>query len=65
MYRAIGKKIAANEEGDSIESILISAKIMLDLEERLQKMKGWDDRYGKPGRSFGVTSNRIRICPDK
>ena len=45
MYRTIGAKIARNEEGDSIESILISAKIMLDLEEKLQKMKGWGNRY--------------------
>lgn len=52
MYRAIGKKIANNEEGDSIESILISAKIMLDLEEKLQKMKGWGDRYEKAKKEF-------------
>ncbi len=52
MYRAIGKKIAANGEGDSIESILISAKIMLDLEEKLQKMKGWGDRYERARKEF-------------
>ncbi len=52
MYRAIGAKIAANEEGDSIESILISAKIMLDLEEKLQKMKGWGDRYERARKEF-------------
>ena len=52
MYRAIGKKIAENGEGDSIESILTSAKIMLDLEERLQKMKGWGDRYEKARKEF-------------
>ncbi|MEK7162801.1 MAG: Gfo/Idh/MocA family oxidoreductase [Patescibacteria group bacterium] len=52
MYREIGRKIANNEEGDSIESILISAKIMLDLEEKLQKMKGWGDRYEKAKGKF-------------
>lgn len=52
MYRTIGKKIAANEEGDSIESILISAKIMLDLEEKLQKMKKWGNRYEKAKAEF-------------
>ncbi|TSA44773.1 gfo/Idh/MocA family oxidoreductase [bacterium] len=52
MYRAIGAKIAANGEGDSIESILISAKIMLDLEEKLQKMKGWGNRYEKAREEF-------------
>ncbi len=45
MYQEIGRKIANNKEGDSIESILISAKIMLDLEEKLQEMKGWGDKY--------------------
>lgn len=52
MYREIGRKIANNEDGDSIESILISAKIMLDLEEKLQKMKGWGDRYNKAKERF-------------
>lgn len=52
MYRAIGKRIAENGEGDSIESILISAKIMLDLEEKLQKMKGWGDRYERAKQEF-------------
>lgn len=52
MYREIGRKIANNEEGDSIESILVSAKIMLDLEEKLQKMKGWGDRYEKAKEKF-------------
>lgn len=52
MYQEIGKKIANNEEGDSIESILISSKIMLDLEERLQTMKGWGDRYEKAKKEF-------------
>ncbi|MEK7629845.1 MAG: Gfo/Idh/MocA family oxidoreductase [Patescibacteria group bacterium] len=45
MYQTIGRKIANNEPGDSIESVLISSKIMLDLEEKLQKMKKWKDRY--------------------
>ncbi len=52
MYRTIGAKIARNEEGDSIESILISAKIMLDLEAKLEKMKGWGDRYEKARQEF-------------
>jgi len=52
MYRTIGKKIANNEEGDSIESVLISSKIMLDLEEKLQKMKQWGDRYKKAKEEF-------------
>lgn len=52
MYETIGRKIANNEEGDSIESILISAKIMLDLEAKLEKMKGWGDRYERAKREF-------------
>jgi len=52
MYHTIGAKIANNEEGDSIESILISAKIMLDLEEKLQKMKGWRDKYKRAKEEF-------------
>ncbi len=52
MYRAIGARIAANGEGDSIESIMISAKIMLDLEEKLQKMKGWGNRYERARKEF-------------
>jgi len=52
MYQTIGKKIANNEDGDSIESIIMSAKIMLDLEEKLQKMKGWGDRYDKAKERF-------------
>lgn len=52
MYRKIGKKIADNEPGDSIESVIISAKIMLDLEEKLQAMKGWGDRYDKAKERF-------------
>jgi len=41
MYRTIGAKIAANEEGDTIESVLISTKLMLDLEAKLEELKGW------------------------
>ncbi len=52
MYRNIGKRIAENGEGDTIESVLISAKIMLDLEEKLQRMKGWGDRYQKAKEEF-------------
>lgn len=52
MYGEIGRKIANNEDGDSIESVLVSAKIMLDLEEKLQKMKGWGDRYEKSKEKF-------------
>jgi hypothetical protein len=52
MYQEIGRRIANNEEGDSIESILVSAKIMLDLEEKLQKMKGWGDKYKRAKEKF-------------
>jgi len=52
MYRAIGAKIAANEPGDSIESVLTSAKIMLDLEVKLEKMKGWGERYRRAKKEF-------------
>jgi predicted dehydrogenase len=52
MYREISKKIFYNQPGDSIESILVSTKIMLDLEEKLQKMKGWGDRYNKAKEKF-------------
>ena len=52
MYQTIVKKIANNEEGDSIESIIISTKIMLDLEEKLKQMKGWGDRYDKAKERF-------------
>lgn len=52
MYQTIGRKIANNEEGDSIESVLITSKIMLDLEEKLEKMKGWGDRYDRAKKEF-------------
>ncbi|MEK7464416.1 MAG: Gfo/Idh/MocA family oxidoreductase [Patescibacteria group bacterium] len=52
MYETIGKKMANNEPGDSIESVLISSKIMLDLEEKLQKMKKWGNRYDKAKDEF-------------
>lgn len=53
MYQEIGRRIANNEDGDSIESIMVSAKIMLDLEAKLEKMKGWGDRYPKSKEKFG------------
>ena len=53
MYQTIGRKIAINEPGDSIESVLISSKIMLDLEEKLQKMKKWRNRYEAAKEEFG------------
>lgn len=52
MYLKIGAKIANNDDGDSIESIVVSTKLMLDLEEKLQKMKGWGDRYIKAKEKF-------------
>jgi len=52
MYLKIGAKIANNEDGDSIQSIMVSTKLMLDLEEKLQKQKGWGDRYIKAKEKF-------------
>ncbi len=52
MYRKIGAKIAANEPGDTIESTLISTKLMLDLEEKLQRLKGWGNRYKEAKKEF-------------
>lgn len=52
MYQTIGEKIAKNQPGDSIESVLMTSKIMLDLEEKLQQMKGWSDRYEKAKKEF-------------
>jgi len=52
MYQTIGRKIANNEKADSIDSIITSAKIMLDLEEKLQSAKGWDDRYIRAKKEF-------------
>lgn len=52
MYQRIGQKILNNEEGDSLESIHVSTKLMLDFEEKLQKMKNWDDRYVKAKERF-------------
>lgn len=54
MYQEIGRKIANNEEGDSIESVIISSKVMLDLEEKLKKMKGWGDKYEKAKERFSA-----------
>ncbi len=52
MYQTIARKIANDEEGDSIDSIITSTKIMLDLEEKLQSAKGWGDRYEKAKKEF-------------
>ena len=52
MYETIGRKIANNEEGDSLESVLISARIMLDLEAKLEQMKGWGERYKRAKEEF-------------
>lgn len=52
MYVQIGKKIAHNEAGDSLKSIMVISKLMLDLEERLQVQKGWGDRYLKAKGKF-------------
>lgn len=52
MYQEIGRKIDNNEPGDSIESVLMTSKIMLDLEEKLQKMKGWGDKYARAKERF-------------
>lgn len=52
MYQTIARKIANNEDGDSIDSIITSTKIMLDLEEKLQSAKGWGDRYEKAKQEF-------------
>lgn len=52
MYRTICAKIAANEPGDTIESVLITSKIMLDLEEKLQHMKHWGTRYDIAKKEF-------------
>ncbi len=52
MYQTIGRKIANNEEGDPIESVLMTSKIMLDLEEKLEKMKNWGDRYDRAKKEF-------------
>ena len=52
MYRTIARKIANNEPGDSIDSIITSTKIMLDLEEKLQSAKGWGDRYLRAKKEF-------------
>lgn len=52
MYQEIGRKIANNEDGDSIESVLISTKLMLDLEEKLRELKGWGDKYKQAKEEF-------------
>jgi len=52
MYQTICRKIAENKEGDTIDSIVISTKLMLDLEEKLQTLKGWGDRYVRAKEEF-------------
>ena len=52
MYQEIGRKIAKGERGDSLESIMVSTKLMLDLEEELKKAKGWGDKYEKAKERF-------------
>ncbi|MCL4404059.1 Gfo/Idh/MocA family oxidoreductase [Patescibacteria group bacterium] len=52
MYRKIGARIAKNEPGDTIESVMISTKLMLDLEEKLQQLKGWGNRYEEAKKEF-------------
>ncbi|MBI2278875.1 MAG: Gfo/Idh/MocA family oxidoreductase [Candidatus Brennerbacteria bacterium] len=52
MYKTIARKIANNEPGDSIDSVITSTKIMLDLEEKLQRAKGWGDRYARAKKEF-------------
>jgi hypothetical protein len=38
MYRTIAKKIGQGENGDSIESVRVSTKLVLDLEDRLNQV---------------------------
>ncbi|MEK7512854.1 MAG: Gfo/Idh/MocA family oxidoreductase [Patescibacteria group bacterium] len=52
MYQTICRTIAEDGEGDSLESVLVSTKLMLDLEEKLQKMKKWGDRYERAKEEF-------------
>ena len=52
MYQTICRKIAENEEGDTIESVVVSTKLMLDLEEKLQTQKGWGDRHKRAKEEF-------------
>ena len=52
MYQTICKKIAEKKDGDTIESVIISTKLMLDLEEKLQAQKGWGDRYERAKEEF-------------
>ena len=47
MYLQIGQRIANNKAGDSLKSVVVTTKLMLDLEEKLQRQKGWGDRYLK------------------
>ena len=40
MYKEISRKIVNNEPGDSLESIIVSAKTMLIIEDKLQQLLG-------------------------
>jgi predicted dehydrogenase len=40
MYKTISKKIARGEEGDSLHSVIVSAKTMLIIEDKLQQLLG-------------------------
>ena len=46
MYRTIGRKISEGQPGDSIESIRVSTQLMLDLEEKLQKITKTEKKIG-------------------
>ena len=52
MYQTIARQIANNENGDSIDSVITTTKIMLDLEKKLQSAKGWGDRYDRAKKEF-------------
>lgn len=52
MYQEIGQKIANDEEGDSIKSLMTISKLMLDFEARIEKLRGWGDRYEQSKREF-------------
>ncbi len=52
MYREIGRKIAHDEDGDSLESLFISTKLMLDLEAKLTELKHWRNRYEDAKKNF-------------
>jgi predicted dehydrogenase len=39
MYRSIGQRIAAGEPGDSVRSLEVSSRLMLELESRLEELR--------------------------